>query len=357
MTAKATRWTVAIGAAVLLGLVAVRRDGMAQDASEPHLPDAPSVIGPLHRDANGNIEILNPTTEQGTGPNRCDKGTICVGPGQAYTRLADALAAARDGDTVEVVGGTYHETAALSAPNVTVRGIAGRPHVDCAGIRPSGDKACILLLGQGDTLENMEISGAQIPDNLGGNAACIRNGPNVSFTLRGIICHGSQNGILSDGGTIVIEESEFFDNGWNGYTHNVYFSGNCASVTVRGSEFHDARVGHEFKSRCAKTEITDSTFRSTKGSRDLDLPDGGDVLVYRSTLEKDVGAQSEEIIGFAAESCDHPGDMVLRDVRIINRGNEAFIHNFDKCDGHAIVLENVTFEGKPPIEVGNIIRR
>jgi hypothetical protein len=330
----------------------------AQDTGEgPHLPGTPAVVGPLRRDTNGNIEVIDPTKEQGSGKRLCDEKAICVGPGQAYTRISDALKAARDGDIIEIVGGTYNDTGAISAQNVAVRGVAGRPHIDCTGIRPTQDKACILLLGQNDVLENLEISGAQISERLGANAACVRNGHDVSFTLRQIICHDSQDGILSDGGTIVIEESEFFGNGMNDLTHNVYFSGNCVSVTVRGSQFHDALVGHEFKSRCAKTEITDSTFRSTKGSRDLDLPDGGDVLVYRSTLEKMDGAQSEEIVGFAAESCKYPGDMVMRDVRIINRRTRGVIHDFDKCEGHAIVLQNITYEGVRPLEEGNILHR
>lgn len=341
----------AVLALALAGAVA------AQDETGPHLPGAPALVGPLHRDANGNIEVIDPTKELGKGKKLCDPGTICVGPDQPYTRLSDAFAAARDGDVIEIAGVTYHDTGAIRAANVTVRGIDGRPHIDCTGIEPAQDKACVLLLGQHDTLENLEISGAQISQKLGANAACVRNGHDVSFTLRQVICHDSQDGILSDGGTIVIEESEFFKNGLNELTHNVYFSGNCVSVTVRGSQFHDALVGHEFKSRCAKTEITDSTFRSTKGSRDLDLPDGGDVLVYRSTLEKTEGAASEEIVAFAAESCKYPGDMVLRDVRIVNLRQRGVIHDFDKCEGHAIVLENITYEGARPVEEGNIIHR
>jgi hypothetical protein len=338
-----------LAAAVLFSIAAAA----AQD--EPHLPGPPAVIGPLRRDSNGGIEIVDPTKSAGSAARRCEAGAICVGPGQSYATLSDAAHAARDGDLIEVIGGTYHDTAQIVASKVTVRGIEGRPHFDCAGIRPVADKACILLLGQFDTLDNIEISGAEVPANAGNNGACVRNGHDVSFTLRNVICHGSQNGVLSDGGTVVIEESEFFDNGWDDRTHNAYIGGNCPSVTVRGSTFRDARVGHEFKSRCAKTEISDSTFRSTKGSRDIDVPDGGDVMIYRSTIEKTAGAESEEIIGFAAESCRYPGDLVLKDVRILNRRSRADIHNFDKCENHAIVFDHVTVEGNKLLEVGNIL--
>jgi parallel beta helix pectate lyase-like protein len=323
-------------------------------SSEPHLPDAPEPIGPLRRDKSGKIVVIDPTVERGTGKRSCSTHAICVGPGQAFGTLSDAAAVARDGDVIEVVAGTYHDTARLARQNVTVRGIGGRPHFDCRGLRISGDKACVLLAADGITLENLEISGAEVSTALGANGACIRNESNASFTLRQIVCHGSQEGVLTDGGTIVIEDSEFYDNGWTDRTHNVYFGGPCASVTVRGSIFRDAHIGHEFKSRCQKTSISDSTFRSTHGSRDIDLPDGGEALIYRSTLTKGPGTQSEEIIGFAAESCRYPGSLVLKQVRIVNTGGETDIRNFNTCPGGAILLEGVTFEGNRPKLIGYV---
>jgi len=360
-----SRWmAIGFAGAVLAGVTAVARSGELADAARmelaqngPQLPDAEPPLGEFRRGPNGQIELIDPTKEQGSGKRLCDAGTICVGPGQAYATLATAIEAARNGDTIDVIAGTYHETAAIRASNVTVRGIAGRPHIDCSGMRIASDEACLVLAGNNIALDSLEISGAEIPAQLGANGACIRNGPNRNFTIHDVICHGSQNGILSDGGEIVIENSEFYDNGWTGSTHNVYFGGDCIKVTVRGSIFRDARVGHESKSRCRSTDISDSTFRGTSGSRDLDIPDGGDTIVYRSTLLMTQGAQTDEIIGFAAESCRVPGDMLLKDDRIINQRARAIIHNFDKCDGHPIILEDVTLEGPPLVEQGYILKR
>jgi hypothetical protein len=287
---------------------------------------------------------------------RCHASALCVGPGKQFPTLGAALASVRAGGTIEIVAATYRETARLTLANVTLRGIGGRPHLDCAGLAPAGNKGCLLVAADGITIDNLEISGAEIPPELGANAACIRNQRNAGFTVRNVICHGSQEGILSYGGTIVIENSQFFDNGWTGLTHNVYFDGNC-TVTVQGSVFRDARVGHEFKSRCPVTRIFGSTFRSNRGSRNLDIPDGGDVLVDHSTLVKTANADDEEIVGFTPESCKHPGDMVLRDVRILNAREHADIRNFDKCAGHFIILEHVTVEGAPVPRTGTIIER
>jgi hypothetical protein len=322
----------------------------------PGLPPASHVSGPLHRGPDGKLKQLDPTTVAGKR-GACHPGTLCVGPGLQYPTLTAALKLARDGDTIEVMAGTYHETAAIRQDRLTIRGIGGRPHVDCAGLRPSWDKGCLVLAGNDITLENLEISGAVVPNSRGANAACIRNEPNRSFTVRNVVCHDSQDGILTNGGSIVVEGSEFYNNGWTGRTHNVYFSGDCVSVTVRNSVFRDAKVGHEFKSRCRKTTITDSIFRSTRGSRDLDLPDGGEVLISGGTIYKGKQAQNHEIVAFAAESCKHPGSLRMIRVKIVNEEPRASIHNFDKCKGQPISLEGVTFQGVRPEFRGYVIER
>jgi hypothetical protein len=319
----------------------------------PHLPNAVPRVGPIHRRPDGQIELIDPTKETGKDSRLCANGTICVGHGQAYPNLTAAIAVARQGDVIEIVAGTYRETAKIAVSNLIIRGINGQAHVDCTGIALTEEKSCLLLAADGVTLDNLEISGAEVADGAGSNGACVRNDPNISFTLRRISCHDSQAGILSDGGTILIENSEFYDNGWGERTHNVFFNGRC-SVTVRGSTFRDSRVGHEFKSRCDKTMISDSTFRSTTGSRNLDIAGGGETLLYRSTLVKMPGTENHGIIAFASESCAHPGDMVVKDTRIVNSEPQAELRNFDKCAGHPIVLDGVTFEGIPPQQYGYI---
>lgn len=292
----------------------------------------------------------------GAAPS-CDAGTLCVGERQPYRSLTAALAAAAPGTTIEVIAGIYHESVAVRTAGVTIRGIAGRPQFDCRGLGLAADQGCIVLAADGVTLERLELLGASLPQSLGANGACIRSVGEFNFVLRHISCHGSQDGLLSNGGTALIEDSEFYDNGWTGLTHNVYLSGNCAAAVVRRSIFRDARVGHEFKSRCRRTEISDSLFRSTRGSRDLDIPDGGEATVSRSRLVKTAGSESAEIVGFAAESCAHPADMRLHEVTIENSRPDASIHNFDKCEGRAIVLDGVRTQGLPLRLLGRVVQK
>src|SRR5215469_567759 len=176
--------------ALALGRSSDQQADAMDQIGQPHLPPASTIL-PLHRGANGQLEIVDPTKQQGTDARRCSVGAICVGSGQGYTTLSAALRVSREGDVIEIVAGSYHETDVISVKNLTVRGILGRPHFDCAGLRISQDKACLLLAANGITVENLEISGAVISEQLGANGACVRNEPNMSFTLKRIRCHGS----------------------------------------------------------------------------------------------------------------------------------------------------------------------
>jgi len=362
---SAGRWGHAAGFAAAFGLVAALAPACARAgasasirlaAETTQLPSTPIPIAPLHRRSDGSLEVVTPKGEKTEGVDVCTRHALCVGAGQAYPSLTAALAAAKAGDTIEIVAGTYRESAKIALKNVTVRGVGGRPHFDCKGMALADDLACLVVGASGVTLEELEISGAAVPIEGGGLAACVRNEPNLSFALKRITCHASQNGVIANGGDIVIEDSEFYENGGTREMSNASFLGKC-TVTVRGSTFRDTRIGDEFRSRCKTTRISDSTFRSTAGALDLDISDGGDAFVYRSTLTKNANAASEMIIGFASDSCVDPGDLVLKEVHIVNSHPNAKITNFGKCDGRAIVMQGVTVDGLPLKEFGYVYTR
>jgi hypothetical protein len=337
-----------LAAAALVLLLAVG----SRAADGPSLPPGPDVIGPLRRGDDGKVEIVTPETERKSGRKLCDAGALCVGPGEAYPTLAAALAAARPGATIDMIGETFHEAATLAVAKLTVRGTAGRPHLDCAGVALGAGKACLVIAADGITLDNIEISGAAVPPSEGGDGACIRSDGDASFTLNDIFCHGSQNGLIVAGGTVAIVHSEFYENGGTGTSRNAAFGADCIHVTVTGSTFRDTRGGDEFSSSCLKTEISDSTFRSTQGRRAVDFPDGGDAMIYRSSFEKTAGATSKEIIAYASQSCDHPGALTLKEVAIKNSRVDAEITNYDKCTGGPISMDHVTVEGLAVAAVG-----
>jgi hypothetical protein len=326
----------------------------ASAADTPALPGGPSLIGPLRRGGDGAIEVITPETEQKSGRALCDAGALCVGKGERYPTLAAALAAAHEGATIDVVGETFHERATLAIARLTIRGTAGRPHFDCAGVALAGDKACFAIVADGVTLDNLEISGAGVPVAEGGDGACIRSRDATHLTLSAVFCHDSQDGLVVAGGTVVITHSEFYGNGGAGIARNADFGDGCTSVTVTGSIFRDTRAGDEFTSRCLKTEITDSTFRSTQGRRAIDFPDGGDAMIFRSTFEKTPGSTDKDIVTFASQSCVHPGSLTLKEVAIVNSRVDSEIRNFNRCHDGTLSLEQVSVEGYPVSTVGYI---
>jgi hypothetical protein len=323
------------------------------DAGEAQLPETPPPIGPLRRGAHGEVEVITPESERKAGRPLCDKGAKCVGEGEAFPTLASALAAAKPGDTIDVIGGTYHEAAVIAVPRLTLRGTAGRPHFDCAGIALAGDKACLAVAADGVTLDNLEISGATSASAEA--AACVRSDGNLRLTLNDVFCHASQSGLVATGGTITIVHSEFYENGGGSDNRTIDLGRDCTSVTVTGSVFRDSLGGDEFASRCLRTEISDSTFRSMRGERALDFPVGGDATVYRSTIEKGAGAHGNEIVSFASEPCEHHGSLQLKEIQITNSHYEALIVNYDKCIGDPITVEDVGVDGMPVSAQGFIV--
>jgi hypothetical protein len=185
--------------------------------------------------------------------------TLNVGAGQTYATLAAAVAASRDGDVIAVQAGTYVNDFATISNDVTIVGIGGMANFVATVAPPNGEG---ILVTQGDvTIQNLSFAGAAVAD---GNGAGIRyEGGNL--VIIDSYFHDNQDGLLANNaanGTIRIVGSEFASNGsGDGFTHNLYV-GNIGSLVIDNSYFHDARVGHQIKSRVQSTTITYSGCRA-----------------------------------------------------------------------------------------------
>jgi hypothetical protein len=268
----------------------------------------------------------------------CSKDTLCVGPGSQFSSLTAANAAAREGSVIELAGGTYRETVAIEAKGVTIRSAPNqRAVIDCSGMRPAWGKSCILIVGGDATIADLDIQGAKGSSH---NEACLRNEPNTNVTVRNIRCTDSYNGILGAGGAWVIENSEIFGVGaGDGRTHGIYLGGSqggpCASATLRGVFVHDLAGGHAFKSRCANNFVRDSRFEESGEGDSIDFSDGGTALIEGSLLHQPQGANGN-ILRHGSESCALPGDVVIRNTKILNDRLPAYIYS--RCG--RIVFEN-----------------
>jgi hypothetical protein len=132
------------------------------------------------------------------------------------------------------------------------------------------------------------------------------------LTVRNCRFIDNEDGILtSNNGAseLRIENSEFGGNGaGDGQSHNLYV-GQIRQLTVIGSYFHHARVGHLLKSRAARNDVmynrlTDETGGSA--SYELEFPAGGVAYVIGNIIEQSPQTQNSNIISYGAEGYPWP---------------------------------------------------
>ncbi len=236
--------------------------------------------------------------------------TLTVGIGQKYQRIADAVAASRDGDVVAVQAGSYANDFATIIHKITLQGVGGMVKM-IATVAPPNGKA-ILTTDNDATIDHFEFSGAKVADM---NGAGIRY-EKGNLLVTNSYFHDNENGLLGAAdanGTITVRNSEFSHNGnGNGLTHNIY-AGVIKQLTIQDSYIHDAVIGHEVKSRALNTVITGSRIQDNSGNASyvVDLPQGGNGLIQGNTIQKGANAPNPVIVAFGEEGGLHPGSSLL----------------------------------------------
>ncbi len=244
--------------------------------------------------------------------------TLTVGANQQFHRIADAVAAARDGDVVLVQAGTYVNDFATVTRKITLQGVGGMVKM-VATVPPTNGKA-ILTTASDVTVDHFEFSGVKVADK---NGAGIRYDAG-NLTVTNSYFHDNENGLLAAAdaqGTITIRNSEFGHNGnGNGLTHNIYV-GVVKQLTIQDCYIHDAVVGHEVKSRALNTAITGSRIQNNAGnaSYEIDLPQGGNALVQGNVIQQGASTSNPVMIAFGEEGNLNPGStLVVRGNTVVN---------------------------------------
>ncbi|NNF66317.1 MAG: hypothetical protein HKM98_02295 [Gammaproteobacteria bacterium] len=233
---------------------------------------------------------------------------IRVGPTRNYTSLAQASQVANSGDVVEIDAGTYVDDISVwRQDNVTLRGINGRAHMRADAIIPfqggndqKNGKGIIVTRGDNLRIENLEFSNASVPDR---NGAGIR-AEGGALTICNGYFHDNENGLLGSGSSVVIEYSEFSNNGnGDGLTHNIYIDGG-QRFTFRSSYSHHARVGHNLKSRAAENFVLHSRVMDEatgNSSYVIDIPNGGLTYIIGNLIQQGPQAENSIAVRFGAE--------------------------------------------------------
>ncbi len=259
------------------------------------------------------------------GSSAAHGATLQVGPGQNYTTVAAAVAAANDGDTILVQAGTYTNDFAEITHSITLQSVGGMATLRATEDIPN-EKA--ILITDTDTVINGFIfTGARVTDEEGANGAGIRyQGGNL--TIQNCWFHNNQEGLLGDGvpGNILIETSEFDHNGnasgpGSGTTHNIY-AGNNTLLDIESSYIHDAIVGHEIKSRADTTIVNNSLVMDGHGSTasyGIDLPNGGAGSITNTIIDKAATSENPVLISYGEEGNWNQGmTLALQNVLLVN---------------------------------------
>jgi hypothetical protein len=280
--------------------------------------------------------------------------TLQVGPGKTYVYPSIAAKHAQNGDTIEIAAGVYSQDVAVwRQSNLKIRGVGGKAVLQANGAHAEG-KAIWVVKGNNVTIENVEFSGAKVPD---ANGAGIRI-EGIGLTIRNCYFHHNENGIMGGGvkpnDDILVESSEFAYNGrGDGYTHNIYI-GAARSFTLKSSYVHHAHVGHNVKSRAYNNKILYNRIMDEAtgdSSYVIDLPNGGVDYVVGNLVEQGPNAQNSTVISYGAEGLRKaPNELYLINNTIVNNRTQGGRFVYARSGGGAVRLVNNLFLGKGTID-------
>lgn len=237
---------------------------------------------------------------------KLDAAPIQVGPTRKYKVPSQAAKMARDGAVIEIDAGTYPgDVAVWPQSHLTIRGVGGLAHM-AAGGNAAGGKAIWVFRGDNVTVENVELSGCEVPDL---NGAGIRfEGANL--IIRNSYIHDNQMGLLTSRNfksDILIEYSEFADNivdyeATGSLGHNIYV-GEARNFTLRGSYVHGASFGHNVKTRALYSYIMYNRIMDGEGNSSylIDLSNGGDAYVIGNVMQQSAITDNWAMVAYATE--------------------------------------------------------
>ncbi len=210
---------------------------------------------------------------------------LTVGAGKQFTTIAAAVAAARDGDTVQVQAGSYINDYATIRTKITLAAVGGTVAMASTGVATVAK--ALLTVTTDASVSGFSFSGMTAIDGTG--AGILYQGG--ALTVSNSLFVGNQNGLLAGaaaGGTVLLQGSEFSGNGnGDGFSHNLSV-GSIRSLTILNSYIHDAAGGAEVRSLAASTTITGSRIQDNAAASAyaIDVVNGGVVSLSGNTIEK-----------------------------------------------------------------------
>lgn len=286
--------------------------------------------------------------------------TYYIGPTHTYTSPNALYQAAvvTSGDTILIESGTYSGSAALavwSADDLLIQGVGTMPVLDAQGQYIQG-KGIWVLSGDNITVENIEFTGATVPDQNGAGIRLDGSG----LTVRSCYFHDNENGILATSivaGEILVEYSEFGYNGFgDGQSHNIYIN-NTNKFTFQFNFSHHAYIGHCVKTRAAENHILYNRIMDLEdgqSSRLIDVSNGGKTLIMGNTMMQGPLAENNNLIGYGLEGLSHSSaELYIVNNTLVNERQASCVYLHIQ-DGSTTTVANTLFVGGGTLVNGQI---
>lgn len=239
--------------------------------------------------------------------------TLLVGAQESITSIAAAAQIAKDGDTIVIMPGEYHDDVTVwSQKQLTILGNDPRPAL-IAKDRTAEDKA-IWVFKNGDfTVDNIEFRGARSTDRNGAGIRFERGRLAVSRSVfsdnqTGILTANFEDAHLSIADSVFSQAPEQFDS----LPHLLYV-GRIGSLEVTGSRFHGGHIGHLIKSRARQTTLRYNLIYDGSGGKasyEVDLPNGGDALLVGNIIGQSSETDNPVVIAYGAEGNAWPNSRL-----------------------------------------------
>ena len=291
-----------------------------------------------------------------------------VGATQIYVKPGSVQSSVSNGDTIYIDGGIYaNDAVKWTKKNLHFIGLGNS--VNPTILQYSGDipnqKGIWVFEQPGVSdnpyIENITFDGAQVSDAAGGNGAGIRF-QSVNITINRCKFKHCQNGILEGGSytgsNVIIENSEFAYNGYNGsqsslygYEHQMYISAQIDNLIVRNCYIHDVRgQGHSLKTRAQRSYILYNMIDEAagNGSYEIDIAQGGMVVAIGNVIIQGTSDANHTII--CLEAITNPlEELYFINNTIINKypGNVKFMATIPSSGINVFKFYNNIFASVP----------
>ncbi|WP_051906533.1 right-handed parallel beta-helix repeat-containing protein [Methylomarinum vadi] len=278
-----------------------------------------------------------------------------VGPNERFQRPSELVNRVVSGDVVEILSATYlNDEAVWRTDNLTIRGVGQRPRLHIGErYKIANRKAIWVIAGDNMRIENIEFSGAHVPD-LNGAGLRVEGG---NLTVENCYFHHNEFGILTGklAGTLSVLNSEFaYQHRKGTFAHGVYV-GDVEHFIFRGNYVHHSDGGHHVKSRARRSEILYnflSDGADGQSSYAIDLPNCGDALVIGNVLLQGEGSINHSAIAYGAEGCaGKPVSLAVVHNSFVNRYPEGgfFVNNHTR---HNVLIANNLVMGQGKLAFG-----